>query len=335
MNIAIVNDLDIEIEALKRLIEKINGYNIIWVAKNGNEAIEKNNQLKPDLILMNLNMPICDGVQATKIIMSSNPTPIIIISTSVHLYQSKIFEAMGYGALDISSVPTQNNFDKSNEPDLLKKIDMIAKLSGKHGVEIQSNSNSNNINSKKTILIGASTGGPKVISNILESLPNQIDGKIIIVQHLDKQFTQGMIEWLNNYTNVPIVVAESGLRLNDNIIYLVGGNEHYKINHNWQFEIVENAIGQHYVPSINILFQSFADNYENTGLAFILTGMGSDGAQGLMSLKNKGWQTFAQDEYSSVVYGMPKAAYEIGATKKRLSIDGIILELKNYLNNGE
>lgn len=333
MNIAIVNDLDIEIEALRRLIEKINGYNIIWVAKNGIEAIEKNNQLKPDLILMNLNMPFCDGVEATKRIMSSNPTPIIIISTSVHLYQSKIFEAMGYGALDISSVPTINDFDENNQPDLLKKIDMIAKLSGKQGVEVQFKPSS--IKSKKTILIGASTGGPKVISNILETLPSKIDGKIIIVQHLDKQFTQGMIEWLSNYTNIPIIIAEHGLRINDNFIYLVGGNEHYKINHNWQFEIVENAIGQHYVPSINILFQSFAENYENNGLAFILTGMGSDGAHGLMSLKKKGWKTFAQDEYSSVVYGMPKAAYEIGATQKRLSVEEIIFEMKNYLNNGE
>ncbi len=333
MNVAIVNDLDIEIEALKRLIEKIRAYNVIWIAKNGFEAIEKNKSMKPDLILMNLNMPICDGVQATKTIMAENPAPIIIVSSSMHLYQSKIFEAMGYGALDVSSIPVGKDSSDISDNDLLKKIDMIAKLSGKQGVEIQFKNST--LDRKKTILIGASTGGPKVIAKILESLPKKINGTMVIVQHLDKQFTQGMIDWLNNYTKIPIKVADSGLPINSNQIYLVGGDEHYKINKQGKFEVVDNQIGHHYIPSINILFQSFADNYDGKGLAIILTGMGNDGAKGLLELKKKDWSTIAQDEASSVVYGMPKAAYENGAADKKLNIEGIILEMNNYLKSGE
>lgn len=334
MNIAIVNDLDIEIEALKRLIEGIKGYNVIWIAKNGLEAIDKNKSHKPDLILMNLNMPIYDGAKATKIIMEENPVPIIIISSSINLYQSKIFEAMGYGALDVSSIPINDNFNDILDNDLLKKIDMIAKLSGKSGVEINSRYE-NNSNYNKIVLIGASTGGPKVIAQILESLPKKIDGSIIIVQHLDKQFTQGMVDWLNNYTKIPIKVAKYGTEITNNAIFLVGGNEHIRINKQGKFELVENQIGYHFVPSINILFQSFADNYNLKGMAMILTGMGNDGANGLFELKKKGWQTFAQDEKSSVVYGMPKAAYENGAADKKLDIEGLILALNNYLKVGD
>lgn len=333
MNIAIVNDLDIEIEALKRLIEGIKGYKVVWIAKNGFEAVEKNKNLKPDLILMNLNMPICDGLNATKLIMQENPTPIIIISSSLHLYKSKIFEAMGYGALDAASIPVNIDNSGLTDNELLKKIDMISKLTGKLGVETISNETIKSV--KKIILLGASTGGPKVIAKILESLPNKINGSIVIVQHLDSQFTQGMVEWLNNYTKIPIKVAKYGLSLNDNCIYLVGGNEHYKINKHITFENVENHIGHHFIPSINILFQSFADNYSQSGLAIILTGMGNDGAKGLLSLKQKGWQTLAQDEESSVVYGMPKVAFETKAADKKLNIENLIIEINKYLNSGE
>lgn len=333
MNIAIVNDLEIEIEALKRLIDGIKGYKVVWIARNGFEAIEKNKNLKPDLILMNLNMPECDGVNATKSIMLDNPTPIIIISSSLHLYKSKIFEAMGYGALDAASIPVNTDKTGLQDNELLKKIDMISKLTGKLGVETISFEPLKSF--KKIVLLGASTGGPKVIAKILESLPSKINGSIVIVQHLDTQFTQGMVEWLNNYTKIPIKVVKYGVSLSNNSIYLVGGNEHFKINKYASFENVENNIGHHFIPSINILFQSFADNYDKLGLAVILTGMGNDGAKGLLSLRQKGWQTLAQDEESSVVYGMPKVAYETKAAEKKLSIENLIIEINKYLISGE
>ncbi len=331
MNIAIVNDLEIEINALERLIKDIKGYNIIWTARNGKEAIELCRINRPDLILMNLIMPICDGVQSTKIIMKDTPTPIIIISSSINIYQSKIFEAMGYGALDVSSIPINND----NKNDLLRKIDMIAKLSNKQRIrQNEITVDTSSINTNNILLIGASTGGPKVIATILESLPNKINCAIVIVQHLDAQFTKGMVEWLNNYTKIPIKIVTYGMPINNNNIFLVGGNEHFRLNNKSVFEVADNQKGQHYTPSINILFQSFADNDKYKGLAIILTGMGNDGAKGLLSLKKKGWHTLVQDENSSAIYGMPKAAYDLGAADKKLNIEELISEIRKYIING-
>ncbi|HRP02234.1 MAG TPA: chemotaxis-specific protein-glutamate methyltransferase CheB [Candidatus Kapabacteria bacterium] len=333
MNIAIVNDLDIEIEAIKRIITSIGKYSILWVAKDGFEAINLTHANKPDLILMNLNMPKCDGVQATKEIMRDNPTPIIIVSSSLKLYQSKIFEAMALGALDVSTIPSDIDYSDLKNIDLVKKIEMIAKLTNKQSID--SGQLSPNAKGAKLVLIGASTGGPKVIAKILESLPNKINGSLTIVQHLDAKFTNGMVEWLKNYTSININVVEFGTSIENNNIYVVGGDEHFQINSYNKFETVKATTTEHFIPSINIMFNSFANNYKNNGMAIILTGMGNDGTKGMLSLKKKNWLTLAQDETSSVVYGMPKAAYESGAAKKTLNIEGLIYEINNYLKDGK
>ncbi len=329
MNVAIVNDLEIEIEVLRRLLNTLTNFNIIWTAKTGAEAVLKCKNLPPDLILMNLIMPIMDGVEATKQIMSDSPVPILIITSSINQYQSKIFEALGYGALDVSSAPRIDNMGHIyDDNDLLKKIEMITKIAGKSFKKI----NKSRFFSDKLVVIGSSTGGPKVLSSILGKLPPTIDGTIIIVQHLDKQFSQGMTDWLGNYTKVPVSIAKSGKAIEKGIIYIASGDEHLSITPDSKFYSSKEPIHYHYVPSVDIFFESVAMNIKYPGLGIILTGMGNDGSFGLFKLKEKGWRTIAQDEQSSVVFGMPKAAIEAGAVNEILNSEKISDSITKYLN---
>jgi len=325
MNIAIVNDLDIEIYALEKFIQHNTNYNIIWTAKNGQEAIEKNNQSKADLILMNLNMPVLDGLEATKQIMKSNPTPIIIITSSAENFKNKVFEALGEGVLDISSVPifSKNKFEDKGE--LLKKIKTVKKLLGN-----KSNDDIHKVKSKKIdfklVLIGTSTGGPKAISQILQKLPSKINGSLIIIQHLDKSFSKELVEWLSRFSQINLQIPKSSNNIEKGKIYIVTGDEHLSLIDN-KFYYSKEPKNLHYKPSIDKFFESISNYDILKGVAIILTGMGNDGTKGLISLKKKGWITIAQDEYTSTVFGMPKSAIESTAVTYILGIN----EISDYI----
>lgn len=329
MNIAIINDLDIEIYALEKFIEHNTNYNIIWTAKNGQEAIEKNNQSKADLILMNLNMPVLDGLEATKQIMKSNPTPIIIITSSAENFKNKIFEALGEGALDISSVPifSKNKFEDKGE--LLKKIKTVKKLLGNKSIDDTLKIKSKKINFN-LVLIGTSTGGPKAISQILQKLPDKINGSIIIIQHLDKSFSKELVEWLSRFSKINLHIPKNGINIEKGKIYIVTGDEHLSLIDS-KFLYSKEPKNLHYKPSIDKFFESIANYDILNGLAIILTGMGNDGTKGLISLKKKGWITIAQNEYSSTVFGMPKSAIESLAVTYILGIDEISDYIANFL----
>lgn len=333
MRIAIVNDLLIEIEILRKIIKNIESTELAWTATNGIEALEKINDDKPDLILMNLMMPVMDGSTATKVIMETNPCAIMIVTTSLNTNRTKVFEAMGYGALDVVATPL---IDKSGKliggDDLVKKINTIGKLIN-YTSQFEKKSDSKNASNKVNLVaIGSSTGGPKALSEVLSNLPENLNAAIVIVQHVDSKFADGLAEWLNRFSKIPVSIALAKTKPMNKHVYIAGTNDHLIIDSSGYFSYTPDPINYHYRPSVDRFFESLKENWSNKGIAVVMTGMGNDGAKGLLALKNAGWLTIAQDEASSVVYGMPKVAVEIGATELILNPREIAEKIKRTIN---
>lgn len=327
MRIAIVNDMMLAVESLRSIILSIPGYEMSWVARNGAEAVEKCAVDTPDLILMDLIMPGMDGVEATRRIMSESPCPILVVTATVDGSVAKVFEAMGHGALDAINTPIMGGdavAQKSRDA-LLKKIATIAKL-GRLSSETPLSKRARPIaalHAPPLIAIGSSTGGPNALAELLSFLPAGLEAVVVIVQHVDREFSSGLTEWLDAQTPLKINLAREGARPETGNVYIAGTNDHLIFTADLRFFYTPEPRDNPYRPSVDTFFESVAKYWPENCAAVLLTGMGKDGANGLAILRRAGWYTIAQDEATSVVYGMPKAAKELGAAVEILPIRDI------------
>jgi len=322
MRIAIVNDTTIAVEALRRVLLAVPDYQIAWIARDGAEAVAKCARDTPDLILMDLMMPGMDGVEVTRQIMKNSPCAILIVTASVRKHSAKVFEAMGFGALDAASTPVLGAQEQaSTARELLAKIATIGKLIGKRATSTQAQKPA--LRLPPLLAIGSSTGGPNALAAILSRLPAAFPAAIAIVQHVDVQFASGLVEWLQPQTPLSVKVATAGSRLEAGTVAIAATNNHLILKANRRFDYTPDPRDYPYRPSVDVFFKSAAQHWNRPGMAVLLTGMGRDGAQGLSMLRSRGWKTIAQDRQSCVVYGMPKAAVELGAAQKILPLDAI------------
>lgn len=337
MKIAIVNDMVIAVEAIRRVLLTIPEYQIAWIAKNGAEAVAKCAKDTPDLILMDLIMPVMDGVEATRLIMKQSPCAIVIVTANVGQNAAKVFEAMGHGALDAVNTPILGSQGKPEAAlALLGKIATISKLIGKSSQTLNSklqilSPKPYSLNSATSlpplVAIGSSTGGPKALSTILSRLPANFDAAIAVVQHVDAQFAVGMIDWLNDLTPLTVKKASAGARPEKGTVLVACTNDHLWMQPNQMLNYTKDPIDYPYRPSIDVFFKSIAQYWTPKGIAILLTGMGRDGAEGLKILRTHGWHTIAQDKESCVVYGMPRAAFELNAAVEVLNPEAIATRL--------
>ncbi|MGC1394022.1 MAG: chemotaxis response regulator protein-glutamate methylesterase [Coleofasciculaceae cyanobacterium] len=329
MQIAIVNDTLIATEALRRVLNTVPEYNVVWNARNGAEAVSKCAQNTPDLILMDLIMPVMDGVEATRQIMKTSPCAILIVTSTVKGHTSKIFESMGYGALDVVSTPILGRGGYlEGGASLLSKIATIGKLIGKStssSLQPLSPQKQRFISSfsPPLVVIGASTGGPQALATILSGLGKDFGAAIVVVQHVDQQFAQGLADWLNAQISLPVKLASVGCMIEVGKVFLASTNNHLILQPNQRLSYTQNPLDYAYRPSVDVFFKSVAQHWQGKGVAVLLTGMGKDGAQGLQILRSTGWHTIAQEKSSCVIYGMPKAAIELGAAVDILPVEAI------------
>jgi len=324
MRIAIVNDLMMAVEALKRVVASVEGYEIAWVALDGAEAVAKCAQDRPDLVLMDLVMPVMDGVEATRRIMAQSPCAVLVVTASLGSNQAKVFEAMGQGALDAAVTPALGLDGQTRGGEaLLAKIATIAKLLGKTPGSARSPWSRPGPAGERPPLValGSSTGGPMALVKILSRLPADFPGAVVIVQHVDAMFTPGLAEWLDSQTPLKVALAEEGSWPRPGQALLASSNHHLRLNQELRLTYDPEPRNNAYRPSVDVFFSSLAQHWPGRDLAVLLTGMGRDGAQGLLALRQAGWHTIAQDQASSVVYGMPKAAQELGAAVEVLPLD--------------
>lgn len=322
MRIAIVNDMKLACTALSRVIRSEPRHSIAWVACDGLEAIENARRDRPDLILMDLIMPRVDGVEATRRIMAASPCPILVVTSTVSGNISKVYEAMGLGALDAVETPTLGaHGEMQGASSLLGKIAKIERLTEKDPTPTARRcgwtARPAAVDARtvpRLVLLGASTGGPKVLAEILNGLPTDLDAAVVLAQHVDEAYASGLARWLNDHSALPVQMAAAGGELRATQVYVASSTQHLEIGPDRRLHYVHEPAGW-YRPSVDSLFQSAARNWPRPGVAALLTGMGRDGAVGLLALREAGWTTIAQDQESSVVWGMPKAAIDAGAAQ--------------------
>lgn len=330
MRVAIVNDMALAREVLKRTVLSVPGYSVAWVAENGEQAIRQAGQDRPDAILMDLVMPGIDGVEATRSIMSKSPCPILLVTGSVTGNFTKVFEAMGHGGLDAVNTPTMTaSGGIVNGEGLLAKLDKISRGQKKEPsavhdkLQIPVAKPMSRAALPPMVVIGASTGGPQAIARILGDLPASFPGYILIAQHIDADFAPNMARWLQQHTTLPVQAVTHGMEIRQGAVHLACTNDHMALNAHQRLEYLADPAGYPYRPSANVLFNSVRDHWPNPGVGVLLTGMGTDGAKGLLQLRQAGWQTIAQDRATCVVYGMPLAAAEMNAATHILPLERI------------
>lgn len=336
MRIGIVNDVGIAREALRRVVLSSPNHEVAWSAKDGEEAVERAREDRPDIILMDLFMPGIDGVEATRQIMSESPCAILLVTATVSGHLNEVYRAMGHGALDAIDTPTlglQGQIAATRL--LLNKIELIGKLVDK-AVESPPDGPDSAIASPTEpaaiipepadyplIVLGASTGGPHAFVEILSGLPATLEASIIIAQHLDSAFSQGLGQWLSDQTGRRVTLITEGCVPRAGEVLLSGTDDHVVLGEDHRLHYSIEPRMNYYRPSVDVFFDSVARNWPKTGVAALLTGIGRDGAKGLLHLRQQGWWTIAQDVVSSVVGDMPRSAVEIGAAQEILPLSRI------------
>jgi two-component system response regulator WspF len=333
MKIGLVNDLPIARAALRRVVEKVPGYTIAWEAHDGREALQLCLANTPDVVLMDLIMPVMDGAESTREIMRRAPCPILVVTASVTVNAAKVYEAMGYGALDAVRTPTLGPDGKfEGAAALLSKIELVALLAGK--IQVRDTRSifptafmppplAKAANVPPLVAIGASTGGPQALAEILTALPKKFPAAVAIVQHVDSEFAAGLADWLTSHTGHDVTTARAGRRFEPGRIYLAATQDHLVVDAHGNMIYTPLPREVVYRPSVDVFFRSLAQHWPHPGVAVVLTGMGRDGAAGLKVLRDLGWHTIAQGPHTSIVYGMPKAAAEAGAAKEILELPSI------------
>ena len=316
MRIAIVNDMPMAVEALRRAIALEPAHEVIWVANNGAEAVAHCAEVLPDLILMDLIMPVMDGVEATRRIMAATPCAILIVTVDRQQNVHRVFEAMGYGALDVVDTPAlgAGNPRDAAAP-LLRKILNIGWLVGQRDrrVDTVATPSRHHLQRQRLVAIGSSAGGPAALEVLLKGLPRTFPAAIVLVQHVDQVFAAGMAEWLSSAAGLPVRLAREGEPPQQGTVLLAGTNHHIRLMKNGSLAYTAEPVNEVYRPSIDVFFESVARYWSGDAVGVLLTGMGRDGAQGLKSMREQGFLTIAQDQQSSAVFGMPKAAAAIDA----------------------
>ncbi|MDF3058065.1 MAG: chemotaxis protein CheY [Rariglobus sp.] len=338
MRIAIVNDLPLAVEAIRRVLATDAGHELAWIARNGAEAVEKCAADTPDLILMDLVMPVMDGVEATRRIMAASPCAILVVTATMEGNSTRVYEALGAGALDAVETPV---FGKGSGF-LLVKLDLLAKRikAAQSSAPLPAvtvppgMTRPLQVSADWLVAIGASAGGPAALATVLAGLPKDFPGAIVIVQHIDALFAAGLIAWLNGQCGLPVVAVTEAVHPVAGHVYVAAENRHVVVDSEGRLAQADESGDGIYVPGIDVLFETMAENWRKTGTGVLLTGMGRDGARGLLDLRRAGFVTLAQDRATSAVYGMPKAAAELDAATHVLPLGSISTQLRQLARDG-
>ncbi len=316
---------------LKTILESDPEIAVIGMAASGEEGVRQALALKPDLITMDVHLPGMDGFAATRRIMEERPTPIIIVSSSVdHHEVLTTFNAIQAGALEVLQKPTS-----INHPDfaalrerLLTTVKLMAEVKViRHYRSPMTRRSAGELprsgRAFSLLAIGASTGGPAALNAILKELPAEFPLPVLIVQHMTTGFTAGLVAWLQLESRLRVKIAEDGEVLRAGTVYVAPDDTHLMVTARGVVGLSKAPLVSHVRPSATVLFESVARIYGPDAIGVLLTGMGDDGAAGLRAMRERGAATIAQDETTSAVYGMPKAAVELGAAEQVLPLPQI------------
>lgn len=331
IRVLIVDDSSLVRESLKTLLDSDGAIEVIGEAHDGNEGIKKALELKPDVITMDLKMPVMGGLEAIEKIMEEIPTSIIVVST---MDVNVIIKALGAGAMDFVLITRQI---EEIAKDLIRKIKISSKVKPLRRINVPPVKKAIAARKKtisKIVAIGVSTGGPQALQVLFSHLPSDFPAGILIVQHISNGFTQGLVDWLRATAHVDIRVAKSGDILKSGIALFAPDNYNILVDDTGRISLKED-VGKSvlYVPSIDEMMRSVADSYKENAIGIIMTGMGRDGVEGIRAIKHAGGETIAQDEKSSVIFGMNRVAIEAGCVDKSVPLDKIADEITEMVKS--
>lgn len=328
IRVMVAEDSAVTREFLNHLLSQDPALQVVGTAQNGLEAVEQAQRLRPDVILMDVHMPVMNGYEATRQIMERIPTPIVMVSSNmIHDQVDMTFEALKAGALTVLDKPYGLGHPDNGKTvsQLQETVRLMAGVKvirrwPRRGRQTPSPMVPRRVGPNiQLIAIGASTGGPTVLIEILGSLPQNFSAPILVVQHIATGFTPGLVKWLGQNTPLHVKLAESGETAQPGNVYLAPHGAQMGITKDQQISLLKGPTENHFCPSVSYLFESVAKGFGRSSIGILLTGMGQDGAGGLLQLNKAGGVTIAQDEETSVIFGMPGEAIRMGAAQYVLS----------------
>lgn len=361
LRILIVDDSALTRRLLRGLLESDPMIRVVGEAGDGRAALDMVAELRPDLIILDVRMPVMDGVETTRQVMAYHPTPILVLTASLSGYDVDItFQMLGAGALDVMEKPNLSDaaaVDRARRQliqkvKLLSRVKVVTHLRGRRKADgraqrVEAATSPDTLlddhppapepaalslqpSAFPIVVIGASTGGPRVVRQILGGMPADLDAAVLVVQHIAQGFSAGMVEWLSGGSTLPLALAAEGTQLRPGQVLVAPDNADLLIRPGGVAHLSRGPVLLSR-PAIDVTMQSAAEQFGGATLGVLLTGMGRDGALGMRAIRRAGGHTIAQDAASCAIYGMPRAAVELGAVAEVLPPERIAEAIRAWL----
>ena len=342
INVVVVDDSAFMRKLLSDLFAAEPDFRVMDTARNGKDALDKIKRLKPDLITLDVEMPIMDGIKALEQIMKEIPTPVLMVSSLTRAGAEATMQALALGAVDFVA-KTSGSISSINEirSEILEKARSAVKanvtqlikpkvqpsllppfpVAGQVGI---------NSNDEQIIAIGTSTGGPRALQEVLVRLPGNLPCGVVIVQHMPPGFTKSLSERLNSLSSLTVKEAEHNDVVRPGMVYIAPGDYHMLLEREGSKTVIKlnqtPPVGGHR-PAVDPMMESVAKIYGSRTIGVILTGMGHDGSKGMQTIKNQRGHTIAEDHTTAVVYGMPKSAIELNIVDRIVPLPNVAEEI--------
>jgi two-component system chemotaxis response regulator CheB len=336
IRVLVVEDSPMQRELLVTLLKAAGAFQVVGTAGDGEAAVSQTLTLRPQIVAMDIHLPLMDGYEATRQIMQRCPTPIVMFSSNTGSAERRAMQALAAGALAVVRKPA-NLAHPSGAEERDAFLHILRLMSGvrvatrnapqtpvvqpppviPHPLPLPGGG------APELLAVAASTGGPAAVQTLLAGLGPAFPLPVVVVQHIAKGFTAALVDWLASTTPMPMRVIDTETRLQPGHVYFAPDNSHVALSSYGLAAPRPRDPADRYCPSADTLFATVAQTYGSRAVGVILTGMGDDGARGMLELRNAGAPTFAQNEVTSVVYGMPMAAHAAGAVGHILPLDGL------------
>ncbi len=347
IKVLVVDDSSLVRKITTDILESDPGIQVVGTANNGKSAIFKNNKLDPDVITMDIEMPIMDGLAALKYIVETNPKPVVMMSVLTQHGAEATFRALEYGAVDF--IPKPSSILSISVDEIAELLIAKVKSAYKSRVHAPKKSAgmvqqppshetgavfSDDSTSRKMVGIGTSTGGPSALIQVFKSIPENFPAPVMVVQHMPEGFTKAFSERLDSVSPLKVKEAEDGDPVLPGCGYIAPGHSHMEldvVNGKRRVRVYKGEKVSGHRPSIDVLFDSLSAKSGKETVAVIMTGMGKDGAEGILKIRQNGGTTIAQDEETSVVYGMNKVAVQKGGVIIEVPLHEIAKKIVEYI----
>lgn len=336
IRVLLVDDSSMARDLLRNILHQCSDIRVVGEAVNGLEAVELARQLKPDVICMDLDMPVMSGTEAIDAIMHQKAIPILVVSAEGDAQQA--YQALNTGALDVIAKPGLDQSEASrlvNKVRLLAGVSVITRLRGRCPDSVllpaRTSLTATTRSYRHLVAIACSTGGPQALAWLLPRLKAGFQAPVLISQHISDGFVDGLVSWLNTLSSLPVKVAEHGEALICEQVYISPSESHMTVAAGDRIRLVPRQDSDIYRPCCNLLLESVATTHGADSIGLIMTGMGRDGASGMLAIHDSGGLTLAQDEASSVIFGMNQEAISMGAIDRILPLEQIPAQLNELV----